>query len=133
TLVYSPIKALWVALFLLILQQLDGNLIGPKVMGDQVGLNPLWIISADLIGGSLFGIIGEFLSVPIAAILKHYIDKHIKYKIQVKIHRLLLKFKIRNPLRLYRQQYITRYRLGHFRCPKWHLLHFESYRYYLYL
>lgn len=87
TLVYSPIKALWVALFLLILQQLDGNLIGPKVMGDQVGLNPLWIISAVLIGGSLFGIIGVFLSVPIAGIIKFSIDKYIQNKIHIQIKR----------------------------------------------
>ena len=87
TLIYSPIKALWVALFLLILQQLDGNLIGPKVMGDQVGLNPLWIISAVLIGGSLFGIIGVFLSVPIAAIIKFSIDKYVQNKIHIRIQR----------------------------------------------
>jgi len=85
TLVYSPIKALWVALFLLILQQLDGNLIGPKVMGEQVGLSSLWIISAVLIGGSLFGIIGVFLSVPIAAIIKYSLDKYIQRKIHIKI------------------------------------------------
>lgn len=78
TLVYSPIKALWVAIFILILQQIDGNIIGPKVMGDQVGLSPLWIISAVLIGGSLFSIIGVFLSVPIAAIIKVYLEKYIK-------------------------------------------------------
>lgn len=85
TLVYSPIKALWVALFLLILQQLDGNLIGPKVMGDQIGLNPLWIISSVLIGGSLFGIIGVFLSVPIAAIIKFLLDKYVQRKLNMRI------------------------------------------------
>ena len=87
TLVYSPIKALWVALFILILQQLDGNLIGPKIMGDQVGLSPLWIISAVLIGGSLFGIIGVFLSVPIAAIIKYSLDKYVHKKIHIRIHK----------------------------------------------
>ncbi len=77
TLIYSPIKALWVAIFILILQQVDGNIIGPKVMGDQVGLSPLWIISAVLIGGSLFGVIGVFLSVPVAAVIKICIEKYI--------------------------------------------------------
>ena len=85
TLVYSPIKALWVAIFILILQQLDGNLIGPKIMGDQVGLSPLWIISAVLIGGSAFGIVGVFLSVPVAAIIKYSLDKYIHKKIHIKI------------------------------------------------
>lgn len=77
TLVYSPVKALWVAVFILVLQQVDGNIIGPKVMGDQVGLSPLWIISSVLIGGSLFGVLGVFLSVPIAAVIKVCIEKYI--------------------------------------------------------
>lgn len=84
TLVYSPIKAFWVFVFILILQQLDGNLIGPKVMGDQIGLGPLWIISSVLIGGSLFGIIGVFLSVPLAAVIKISIDKYVDNKIHFK-------------------------------------------------
>ena len=84
TLVYSPIKALWVAIFIFILQQIDGNLIGPKVMGDYVGLNPLWIICSVLIGGSLFGLVGVFLSVPIAAIIKIYLDKYIDRNLNIK-------------------------------------------------
>ncbi|QJA08659.1 AI-2E family transporter [Romboutsia sp. CE17] len=83
TLVYSPIKAFWVAIFILILQQLDGNFIGPKVMGDQVGLSPLWIISAVLIGSSLFGLIGVFLSVPVAAVMKSSIDKYIEKRLYI--------------------------------------------------
>ncbi len=83
TLVYSPMKALWVAIFILILQQVDGNFIGPKVMGDQVGLSPLWIISAVLIGSSLFGLIGVFLSVPVAAIIKSSIDKYVEKRLYI--------------------------------------------------
>lgn len=84
TLMESPIKSLWVAVFILILQQLDGNFIGPKVMGDQVGLSPLWIISAVLIGGKLFSVVGVFLSVPIAAVIKISLDKYIEKKIYIK-------------------------------------------------
>lgn len=84
TLTYSPVKSLWVAIFILILQQVDGNLIGPKVMGEQVGLSPLWIISAVLIGGALFGFIGVFVSVPIAAVIKSCIDKYIDRRIHFK-------------------------------------------------
>lgn len=83
TLTYSPMKSLWVFIFILILQQIDGNLIGPKVMGEQVGLSPLWIISSVLIGGSLFGFIGVFLSVPVAAVIKASIDKYIDKKIHI--------------------------------------------------
>ena len=84
TLVYDPVKAFWVAIFIFILQQLDGNFIGPKVMGDQVGLSPLWIISAVLIGGALFGLIGVFLSVPVAAVIKASIDKYVDKNLHIK-------------------------------------------------
>lgn len=83
TLVYSPIKAFWVAIFILILQQVDGNFIGPKVMGDQVGLSPLWIISAVLIGSALFGLIGVFLSVPVAAVIKSSLDKYVENRLYI--------------------------------------------------
>lgn len=83
TLVYSPVKAFWVAIFILILQQVDGNFIGPKVMGDSVGLSPLWIISAVLIGSNLFGLIGVFLSVPVAAVIKTSIDKYIEKRLYI--------------------------------------------------
>ena len=82
-LIQGPMKAFWVLIFVFILQQIDGNIIGPKIMGDQVGLSPLWIISAVLLGGSLFGIIGVFLSVPIAAIIKSCIDKYIEKKLYI--------------------------------------------------
>lgn len=84
TLIYSPVKSFWVAVFILILQQLDGNFIGPKVMGDQVGLSPLWIISSVLIGGKLFNVVGVFLSVPLAAIIKISLDKYINKRIYIK-------------------------------------------------
>lgn len=84
TLVYDPVKAFWVAIFILLLQQVDGNFIGPKVMGDQVGLSPLWIISAVLIGGALFSLIGVFLSVPVAAVIKASIDKYVDKRLHIK-------------------------------------------------
>ncbi|RDY22686.1 AI-2E family transporter [Romboutsia maritimum] len=84
TLVYSPIKALWVCVFILILQQIDGNFIGPKILGDQIGLSPLWIISSVLIGGSLFGFVGVFLSVPVAAIIKYSLDKYVDKRIHIR-------------------------------------------------
>lgn len=71
----SPIQAIWVAVFILLLQQLDGNVIGPKIMGDRVGLSPLWVISSVILGGALFGFIGFFLAVPVAAVLKEVYDQ----------------------------------------------------------
>ena len=63
----SPIKALVFIIFLLILQQLEGNLIYPKVMGSRVNLPAIWILAAVTVGGGLCGALGMLLSVPIAS------------------------------------------------------------------
>lgn len=82
TLFYDPVKALWVLIFILLLQQFDGLILGPKILGDSVGLSPFWIILAIVIGGGLFGVMGMFLGVPIMAVIKivfqRYIDQRIK-------------------------------------------------------
>ncbi len=70
TLFFNYIKAIWVLIFIIILQQFDGWYLGPKILGNQVGLSPIWIIFAITIGGGTFGVMGMFLSVPIAAIIK---------------------------------------------------------------
>jgi len=59
---------------LLILQQIDANFIGPKITGDALGLKPLLIIFAIVLGGAYFGIIGMFISVPVAAMLKMFLE-----------------------------------------------------------
>ena len=61
----DPIKAVIFVVFLLILQQIEGNLIYPKVMGDKVNLPALWILAAVTIGGGLAGPVGMLLSVPV--------------------------------------------------------------------
>jgi predicted PurR-regulated permease PerM len=63
----SPIKMVYFSLFVLFLQQLDGNVIGPAILGDKTGLSSLWVISAILVGGSFFGVIGMFFGVPVFA------------------------------------------------------------------
>ena len=68
-LLVSPMKALYFVIFVLALQQLDGNVIGPKILGDKTGLSSLWVIIAILVGGSFFGIIGMFFGVPVCACL----------------------------------------------------------------
>lgn len=84
TLFYSPIKALWVAIFILALQQFDGLYLGPKIMGIKVGLRPFWIISAIIVGGGLFGVMGMLLAVPFAALFKAMIKKFVDKKISDK-------------------------------------------------
>lgn len=68
-LLVSPMKALYFVLFVLLLQQLDGNIIGPKILGDKTGLSSLWVIIAILAGGSFFGLAGMFFGVPVCACL----------------------------------------------------------------
>jgi predicted PurR-regulated permease PerM len=66
----GPGSALLVALLFAVIQQIDGNFVAPRVLKDNVGLSPLYIILAILIGSELFGLIGTFLAVPIAAMLR---------------------------------------------------------------
>ena len=68
-LLVNPLSALWFLVFIVILQQLDGNLIGPFILGDYVGLSPFWIMLSIMIGGGLFGFAGMLLSVPLFALV----------------------------------------------------------------
>lgn len=63
----SPVKALLFILFILILQQLEGNLIYPKVVGKSVGLPAVWVLGGVTIGGGLFGIVGMLIGVPLVS------------------------------------------------------------------
>jgi len=67
---YDPIKAIWVAVFIIVLQQVDGNLIGPRIMGNYIGLDPIWIILAITVGGGIGGLLGMVLAIPTGAIIK---------------------------------------------------------------
>ena len=63
----SPIKCLYFVIFIIALQQFDGNILGPKILGDSTGLSSFWVIVAILVGGGLWGVPGMFLGVPIFA------------------------------------------------------------------
>ena len=65
----SPIQALVFGIIIIILQQLDGNFIGPKILGNQLGISGFWIMFSVLVGGGLFGFMGLLLSVPIFAVI----------------------------------------------------------------
>lgn len=82
TLFYSPIQALWVGLFILLLQQFDGYYLGPKILGDSVGLSPFWIIFAIIVGGGLFGIVGMLICVPLLAVLRNLNNDYMERKFQ---------------------------------------------------
>jgi predicted PurR-regulated permease PerM len=73
----NPVQALWFMVFILILQQFDGNILGPKILGDSTGLSPFWVIFSIIIFGKFFGFVGMFVGVPIVAVLKNIITRQI--------------------------------------------------------
>lgn len=78
--VADPQKAFWFALFILFLQQLDGNVIGPKILGESVGLPGIFIIFSVLLGGGIFGVPGMILGVPIFAVIYVFVGRFVKKK-----------------------------------------------------
>ena len=83
-LMVNPIQAVWFVLFIIVLQQLEGNLIYPRVVGTSVGLPGIWVLVAVTLGGSLFGIVGMLVFVPISSVLycvaKQAVAKRLKEK-----------------------------------------------------
>lgn len=71
-LMIDPWHALWFAVFIFALQQLDGNVIGPKILGDSTGLPALWVMFAILVGGALWGVAGMFVGVPLFAVIYRF-------------------------------------------------------------
>lgn len=71
-------KAVWTTLVLLVLQQIDGNVLGPKIMGESLEISPLMIVLAVSVGGTLFGFIGMLLSVPVVAIARAVVLEYIE-------------------------------------------------------
>ena len=65
----NPIKGLWFVVFVLALQQLDGNVIGPKILGDRTGLSSFWVLFAIVLCGGLWGVAGMVICVPMFAVL----------------------------------------------------------------
>jgi predicted PurR-regulated permease PerM len=71
TILDNPQQSLWVILAIVFIQQLDGNIIGPKILGDSIGLRPIAIIFSIIVGGAVFGIPGMFFGPPIFAVMKN--------------------------------------------------------------
>ena len=69
----DPIKGLYFLIFILVLQQIDGNIIGPKILGNSTGLSSFWVVFAILVGGGLFGFMGMLLGVPTFAVIYYLI------------------------------------------------------------
>lgn len=82
----SPIKAFWFIVFIIVLQQLEGNLIYPRVVGKSVGLPGIWVLAAVTVGGGLFGVAGMLFSVPICSVMyvmfRNFVNKKADTNVQ---------------------------------------------------
>lgn len=74
----DPIKGLWFILFILFLQQLDGNVIGPKILGDHTGVSSFWVLFSILLFGGLWGLVGMIVAVPLFAVLYDLIKRLVR-------------------------------------------------------
>lgn len=83
-LMVDPWQAFWFAIFVFILQQLDGNIIGPKILGNSTGLPAIWVMFAIIVGGGLFGVIGMFIGVPVFATIYKFAKEAIEKKLNKK-------------------------------------------------
>ena len=77
-------QTIWMLIVVIILQQIDANIINPKIVGQSLKISPLLVIFAVTVGGAYFGILGMFLAVPIIAVLKILVEDYINYKLKTK-------------------------------------------------
>ena len=78
-LIISPRQALIFIIMVFLLQQFDGSILGPKILGDSTGLQPIWIIFAITVGGYTAGVVGMFLGVPITAVIAYLLNTFVDY------------------------------------------------------
>ena len=81
-LLVSPKKCLFFVIFVIALQQFDGNILGPKILGNATGISSFWVVVAILVGGGFGGVLGMFLGVPVFAciqvLVKHLVDQRLR-------------------------------------------------------
>lgn len=80
----SPVKALWFLVIIFIIQQLDGNIIGPKILGDSIGISAFWILFSILVAGKFLGLIGMVIGVPLFAVIYAIVKEIIEGKLKKK-------------------------------------------------
>lgn len=82
------VQTIWLGVVVIILQQIDSNIINPKIVGDSLKISPLLVIFSVTVGGAYFGVIGMFLAVPIAAVIKVALNDYIDMKENMKKKKL---------------------------------------------
>ncbi len=80
-LLVDPMKALYFVIFILILQQVDGNIIGPAILGNSIGISGFWIIVSIIVAGGFFGIVGMLIGVPIFACMYAFVRRRINRRL----------------------------------------------------
>ncbi len=78
----EPMQGIYFMIFVIILQQIDGNIIGPKILGDSTGLSSFWVVVAIVVGGGLFGFIGMLFGVPTMALIYYLVGRFSKYMLR---------------------------------------------------
>ena len=80
----DPMKGLYFIIFIILLQTLDGNFIGPKILGNSTGLSAFWVVFAIVVGGGLFGVIGMLIGVPLFAVIYYIITSLVNFRLKRK-------------------------------------------------
>lgn len=80
----SPVKALWFILIIVVIQQLDGNIIGPKILGDSIGISAFWILFSLLVAGKFAGLLGMIIGVPVFAVIYSIIKEMVEGRLKKK-------------------------------------------------
>ncbi len=83
-LIADPIKMIWFIVLTLVIQQCDGNIIGPKILGEKVGVDSLMIVVAITVSGGLWGLVGMFIGVPLFAVLRQAVKELVESRLQKK-------------------------------------------------
>lgn len=83
-LIADPVKMIWFIVLTLVIQQCDGNIIGPKILGDKVGVDSLMIVVAITVSGGLWGLLGMFIGVPLFAVLRQAVKEFVESRLQKK-------------------------------------------------
>lgn len=83
-LMVDPVKALWFLIFVFILQQFDGNILGPSIIGESIGLTPFWVIFSITLFGGLFGFWGMFIGVPLFSVIYTLIREFMQWRLESK-------------------------------------------------
>lgn len=80
----NPPQGITFLIFVIILQQVDGNIIGPAILGDSTGLSPFWVVVAIVVGGGLFGVPGMIIGVPTMALIYYLVGRLTSYRVRKK-------------------------------------------------